>query len=300
MRRRASLNGDSLDLLLDTICNTFGGVLFIAILLIVLLQLSPAVTESTPRDQPSPGESESIDDLRLQLAELTESVKRQEQLLEQTVSPKLESALSEMSSRQKAASASLKQVGDLESRNKATEEELHRSDVAAAELQGRLVEAERQITELRTVLSTKKSETTEEIHSPVERSEFGKSEVGLVLRYGRFYVWHRYSPSGERLGLNTDDFLILDDTSDGIVVRPRPNRGIPIDRSEAARRAIAERLHEFNSNRKILAFIVRPDSYSEYRIVRDVAVSLGFQYRLMPCDSDSAVIDRGGRGGFVQ
>ena len=38
MSRRRSRKQDSLELLLDTICNTFGGVLFIAILVVMLLQ----------------------------------------------------------------------------------------------------------------------------------------------------------------------------------------------------------------------------------------------------------------------
>ena len=38
MSRRRTRKQDSLELLLDTICNTFGGVLFIAILVVMLLQ----------------------------------------------------------------------------------------------------------------------------------------------------------------------------------------------------------------------------------------------------------------------
>ena len=40
MSRKSSASSDSLDLLLDTICNTFGGVLFIAMLVIILLNIS--------------------------------------------------------------------------------------------------------------------------------------------------------------------------------------------------------------------------------------------------------------------
>lgn len=38
-KRRSGANADSLDLFLDTICNAFGGLLFLAILLTLLVQM---------------------------------------------------------------------------------------------------------------------------------------------------------------------------------------------------------------------------------------------------------------------
>ena len=51
MSRRRTRKQDSLELLLDTICNTFGGVLFIAILVVMLLQQTggaPAIPSPAP------------------------------------------------------------------------------------------------------------------------------------------------------------------------------------------------------------------------------------------------------------
>ena len=39
-RHKADLDESSLELLLDTICNTFGGVLFISILVVIMVNLS--------------------------------------------------------------------------------------------------------------------------------------------------------------------------------------------------------------------------------------------------------------------
>ena len=46
-RKREGPDG-SLELLLDTICNTFGGVLFISILVVILLNMSSKQAETTP------------------------------------------------------------------------------------------------------------------------------------------------------------------------------------------------------------------------------------------------------------
>ena len=48
MSRRQRRVADSLDLLLDTICNTFGGVLFIAMLVMILANLSGTIIRFRP------------------------------------------------------------------------------------------------------------------------------------------------------------------------------------------------------------------------------------------------------------
>jgi hypothetical protein len=51
MRRRRSEIPSSLELLLDTMCNTFGGIVFMAILLAVLLPRTLVTTQADPRTQ---------------------------------------------------------------------------------------------------------------------------------------------------------------------------------------------------------------------------------------------------------
>ena len=54
MSRKAAPVGDSLDLLLDTICNTFGGILFIAMLVVILTsQISRDAAPSAPAQNPA-------------------------------------------------------------------------------------------------------------------------------------------------------------------------------------------------------------------------------------------------------
>ena len=70
MSRKAASSGDSLDLLLDTICNTFGGILFIAMLVVLLTnQLSRDAATAAPN-------AESSRALRRLRGELTESQSR--------------------------------------------------------------------------------------------------------------------------------------------------------------------------------------------------------------------------------
>ena len=129
---------------------------------------------------------------------------------------------------------------------------------------------------------------------------FGKREIGLILRYGRLFVWHRYGAGNERLGLNTDEFVVVAEEDDSLVTRPIPTKGIPLDDSNASREAIRRTLSRFDAKSCCLAVIVRPDSYGVFKQVRDQAIALKFDYRLLPTEADSPIADRGGTGGKVQ
>ena len=55
-RHRGAADESSLELLLDTICNTFGGVLFISILVVILVNMSSEAVSTTPPDEISQSE----------------------------------------------------------------------------------------------------------------------------------------------------------------------------------------------------------------------------------------------------
>ena len=73
-----------------------------------------------------------------------------------------------------------------------------------------------------TELERERQARAEEVRMPVVRSS-PKQEIGLILCYGRSYVWHEYGAGNERLGLNTDDFVVVSEETDGLVTRPKPN-----------------------------------------------------------------------------
>ena len=58
----------SLELLLDTITNTFGGILFLALLVVVLLQMT---SEATSVEAPNPEVIDALNELEVQLIAVT-------------------------------------------------------------------------------------------------------------------------------------------------------------------------------------------------------------------------------------
>lgn len=160
-----------------------------------------------------------------------------------------------------------------------------------------------------TVLENDRKSRTTEARLPLLRPAGAGQEIGFVLRYGRLYLWHRYDQFHNRQGLNTDDFVIVGEEDGGFIVGeedgrlitlPKPTGGILLDGSAASKEAVRRLLRQFDSRTCYLVPIVRPDSFGAFAQFRDVALELGFNYRLMPVEMNSPVAVRGGSATGVQ
>lgn len=299
---RASTTSSSLELLLDTICNTFGGVLFLAILVCVLLK-NTVVTPAPTTRQVSAQELAALErksaELTIELESTLRATAQQRRLMAQFTAPEQADILASFA----AASES--------------------RDIAVArrvELSGKVLDTRRRIKqihdELRQLdeqveLAQKARATTEEalqaeIESRTQRGALPrvrpsiKLEVGLVLRFGRIYLWHEYGLNGQRLGLNRDDFVVVEETPDGLVTAPKPYRGLPVTNDEQFNAALARLLDKFDNAEHYLAVLVWPDSFELFEILKRRLVESHFEYRLMPMPWGDSVIDQGGTGGMVQ
>ena len=73
-RKKSNVNAGSLDLLLDTICNTFGGILLIALLVVIMLtETSKSTSESETKEQ-SAVELVKNENMRQELTQKLESL----------------------------------------------------------------------------------------------------------------------------------------------------------------------------------------------------------------------------------
>ena len=73
MAKKPLITGDSLELLLDTMCNTFGGVMFIAIALVVISFFIPKIVSDL--EDSSAADEEKIKELQIVIAQLESELK---------------------------------------------------------------------------------------------------------------------------------------------------------------------------------------------------------------------------------
>lgn len=132
---------------------------------------------------------------------------------------------------------------------------------------------------------------------PRERRLPGGGGIGIILRYDKMYIWHQYDASGNRAGLNTEEFFVVRESSRGIVVEPRPEKGMSISRDN--RVAIIRRLKQC-SNAEYLSIGLWPDTFDQWQVFREIIVDADYRYRLLLMKRGEVIIDRGGTDAWAQ
>lgn len=321
--RRNNLNDSSLELLLDTICNTFGGVLFLAMLISLLLtQTSKRSELESAAADPLPAMSAAdlvrmqarIEDLERDLAQLRASTAAAEtmaaQLVEADAREKIQAVCDAERRNDDLAARRLRMLADLADTQAATaraaretaasqrEQEMAAQREQAVQQRVKAATADREAlvasaTRLRSTLAETATVPTTG-RAPRER-ETTKQEFGVMLKYGRIYLMHVFE-DGDRI-VNTEDFVV----TKGIVhdtAEPKPHKGFDLLAGKAGTADIQRLLAAHPPDSWYPCLVVHPDSFVAFLGLKNFLVALGYEYRLMP--TGKGVYDSGGSGGSVQ
>ena len=288
-RRAGSADSESLDLLLDTISNVFGGVIFIAILLALITTNSTVeVTDNYKAQLES-----------LELANATAQIERQIQ--------QLEAAIDELQSTEET----LNQIVDPAAASRVNaltnhiEREGQRTATKTAQLQQWLLQyqAYRQNesqsieaieTEIRAlqseivVLSRQEREINDDksiaARLPVERLT-EKSQIVCIVDSSKLYPVPVSGGVGVLLANDLGNAVQIEETRTAIIISPRPTRGIAIDGPENQGRSVESLLRLLSPNTHFLDFFVTPSGVDEFGTLRKACVLKGFEYNIHPLES---------------
>ena len=322
--RRGRPAANSLDLLLDTICNTFGGVLFLAMLVSLMLAQTrrssqAESTASDPRPAISAAELTRLESQAALLSHRIDADRRTlgslRSLADDLRDPAADRKLADMAAaeaeRDKAESrhasllsdvsatqgavARAKSVGAARARDRDAVRQ--RAEWASRELTR--VEKDRQELMASALRLSKEQKDTAAVNAggraPLER-ESTRREFGLMLRYGRLYCMK--VPLGGGLVVNTDDFTVtVKDHPLGQkrnVAIAKPYAGIDLKGSGSRAQEIDRVLAKFPAERWYPCLVVFPDSFAEFLVLKTMLVERGYEYRPLPTDAE--VSDRGGDG----
>ena len=284
---------DSLEMLLDTMCNTFGGIILIA-LLIALLARDAKVARHQPGDAV---ETSGLLQLQVEQAEqdLVRAQARAEELRREMESPARRELLAQMEARDQArrtAEALLEQVrggprppsmesvisriADLSEKTRLAERELVEMRNLGASLTGRVDQLRRGVQEQSNRLAQAAARRTQRLRLPRER-ETTKSHLYLIARHGTIYPVHFFrNGSPER---NTGSLRWIEEGPQNTRIEPLPGSGI---RPEPTSPAFALYLKDVPTDQVYLVFQVYPDSFSAFNQAKETAVARGFEYTWEP------------------
>ena len=323
MARKGNLNDSSLELLLDTICNTFGGVLFLAMLVSLLLTQTRKRSEMEAQTtDPVPAVSAAdlvrldvrADEMDRELTQLQAVVADIREMGGQMSDPGYREKLDAMQESVRAAGALaarrvrlLRDIADAQAaearaagKTAATEREQAEAERRLAAAQERLEAAIRERDQLvqSAIQLREESAKTAAVsttgRAPRER-DTDKSEFGVMLKYGKMYLMHKYVNGGREV--NTQEFVVtlglLNNTAE-----PKPAEGLDLKDRGMQPTELRRYLASHPSRDWYPCLVVHPDSFEEFLTLKGGLVALGYEYRLMP--TSKGVFDGGGEGGRVQ
>lgn len=192
-------------------------------------------------------------------------------------------------------------VADLDVRIERTRKNLAAADLERADAAIKAAEAQRTIADAikQAELASRKEQEVREaktvqLRLPLARHTF-KRQVGVFLSDGRMRMPRRYSSQGIPTGVNRA--VVNPDAPEGRVTPDdlQPNAGFAIVNTAECRARVMDELRQFDKGVCYIIFAVWPDSYAQFRVLRDVIVQEGFDYQLLLLgDGDPVVYGPGG------
>jgi len=274
-RHRRSQDEESLDLLLDTICNVFGGIVFIAILVAVLANAKgggrfdreTSTSDVVPAGQLLALEAEATS-LRRSIAILAEPIPGIDEA-------RLDSKLEEFRRMQRRMDDLQRATDELTAWKLRYEKVI---DLVAdlPELTQHKQELQEEIDRLKEEIAKDQSKPPTALRLPETRST-SKDQVALLLKGGRIY-WLPFGGSQSRVPQERRRDVDMEDQVLGVRVVPRPNGGFTPDEDRG--RQLGRFFDAFNTRLHYIHLFVVADSVTLYAQVRAEAATRGFDYNV--------------------
>jgi len=279
MSKRGELDMDSaFSMFLDPACNAFGGIVFIALLLCVLLQLSERAGDTAAIDAANQQSQAEHADLTAEVARLLAI--RQTQLQEigavgKTTDNMIIVQFADLKSREEAARRIFDKFAALTARQSALDVQIEQLRAKLADLDQRLLDAQSRAGKLSgdTVRFTQ------------------KQHVAVLLSGGRLAPVYRYGADARAINLNGEDVEAARAERDGkprLYCRLKPNHGIAVDDTPQFEAQVAEMLAPFRAESHSLAVAVWPDSYPQFELLRRKLLRYKMSYFLLLMEKDQA------------
>jgi hypothetical protein len=280
MKRRRPAPTDSLDLLLDTMCNTFGGIILIAILVALLARQTPSPLVAAEQASSAMivrrlataaadlAEAQQLHDkLAANPRPTADAAQREKQQLEEALrAGEAEAGALAGQAGEKIQAQTNDPGGEIKSlraRQQALEREttevqnaIKAQEQNAQRLAARIADIDRQIQKDQEARIVK-------LRFPKERTS-SKSAVPLMCKFGKVY------PLRDADLRRENRMVAWESVGDGEIGRPIESSGWSLPADQAT---LGELLRSAAGKDRYIVFFVYPDSVETYRTARDRAVA---------------------------
>lgn len=292
-RRKIQDDGGSLELLLDTICNTFGGILFISLLVVILLNTTSSKVSSSAPQQKSQLELVESELKRQELANELErlqiAVGQMEVSTQSIVTPDIVDLANKLQKAENKYAQAVAENSKTQGRLNQTQIEINQIVIDAEQREERTEAARKKAAALEERLKESIAQRSGEAVIPkVQQSDL--QPVIFVLRYGSLFgPW----PSSDLKGTDVGGGSTRVDVAQGA--------GLSIDPAGETTAIKGKFKSNVSAGRHRAVICIWPDSYEQWTIVRRSLSELQMKYQLFPLEADGVLIlGEGGGDSTVQ
>ncbi len=282
MRKKKTI-GDtsSLDLFLDTICNTFGGIVFLAILLSVLVQMRSKEPEvdrqnSTPVTPDQYREiSLTLNNLSSARSRLSSSIAQLQSLQGSPEDSRVQEELQIVDVRKKALEVVLEQQTSVTQQLSKQLEENSTIVEELRTLKEQLIESQAALEQKEAALDEALADNMEVLKLPSVQTTL-KANVIFLLRYGKLYPVYQ-AQSETPFATHVKASL----GAGSLSVSARPNAGWELS-NLLQRQETVDYLSAYSPSQNFVSIAVWPDSFVSFSELKLLLLDMGLEYQLEP------------------
>ena len=293
-RKKSNVNAGSLDLLLDTICNTFGGILLIALLVVIMLTETTKSTSETPEQ--SAVELVKNENIRQELTQKLESLILANAQFNENFEVEIgqirgilnELRRTELSEQTKAVKCS-KLIGE----QNELQQSMNSIEAENSKRKDNIVRTKKDRDHLITKLGKAMDDAATEVTIRSVKAN-NKEQRAYILKdgtlYGPIFI--------NGLKRNTSEFNFVE--KEGTVhIEPKEDAGEVVPDEFSSTDALERKFTGFSSQTFDIRIFVYPDSYGRYSQVEKAIRKRNLKVQLILSTADESIVFTSDDGGKV-
>lgn len=288
MRRRKKNNDESLDLLLDTICNVFGGIIFIAMLVAILTSSQSEMIHDDSLSAEILLDEESSIDLKIiqnRIEILKSSISSTQNILDDVGGDKANQAAQALRSLHEAKDRAKTRVENLESWLSEFDETLKDKKLQS--------ESERDALEINIDTLEKELEQLIEASKIDARLPIARKtrlqQLIFAIKGGRL-CWIPAGSNWDRFEADFPNQVAIQEVVGGLRVDPITAKGSRIPENIEASDVFKVLTEKSHASKDFFDLYVWPDSVASARIFRNALVEHGFAYQLHTVPQNDSIL----------
>ena len=277
--------GDSFELFLDTITNTFGGVLLIALLIVLMIRESkdsaPKQTQSGATEDRSVVQSQ-IDSLEAEKQSAQADLDMILDFNQGFQSEELKKLTEELMRSAKDNSEQSLKFNSLKDKLAKSKNQLQNKKEEFEKIGLLLKQQQTELEKTTKELKNEESRRTRTMALPKQK-ETNKEEVAIFLESDKLFILDdpsaRFGFRPNRIYFEKGSTSDADAQIGGEYYKTKPNSGLPI-----ASQSTTAQLQNYDNTTQFFTFVVRSNTFDTFGLLRDHCVQHGYEYRVIPTD----------------